>query len=208
MEVTVRTAERGDVEALAGLLARAFQDDPVMVWLCPDDHRLRRLTLLYETFLRHFYVRLGATDVAVGDGVPMGAAVWCPPGTWRVSPLRTLVALPGLLRALGPHLRRGAAYEAAVDPVHPRASHWYLALLGTDPVAQGQGIGSALLRPRLAACDRQGLPAYLESSSERNARLYARWGFEVLQEISLPGGPTERAMWREPRRARAPDDEV
>ena len=58
------------------------------------------------------------------------------------------------------------------------------------------------MRPVLVHCDREGLPCYLESSKERNVPFYRRHGFEVVQEVSLPGdGPSIWTMWREPQGA-------
>ena len=79
-------------------------------------------------------------------------------------------------------------------------SHWYLFILGTEQAAQGQGLGSALLAHMLARVDAAGLPAYLESSSERNLALYGRHGFAVTSEVAIPGGPRIWPMRREPRR--------
>ncbi len=45
---------------------------------------------------------------------------------------------------------------------HPREPHWFLPLIGVDPMYQGQGRGSALLRHALLQCDRDRVPAYLE----------------------------------------------
>lgn len=55
------------------------------------------------------------------------------------------------------------------------------------------------MRPVLDMCDRDGVPAYLEASSERNKALYLRHGFEVVGEIKLPDGPRMWPMWRSPR---------
>jgi GNAT superfamily N-acetyltransferase len=88
-----------------------------------------------------------------------------------------------------------------VERRHPkRPEHLYLATLGVKPSHQGRGLGSLLLGPALALCDREGLPAYLESSKERNVAFYARHGFRQTREIKLPRGPVLYAMWREPRR--------
>ena len=84
---------------------------------------------------------------------------------------------------------------------HPHIPpHWYLAVLGTDPSAQGQGLGSAVLGSRArASATHDGVGAYLESSKERNIDFYARHGFRVTAELRLPRGPRMWAMWRDPR---------
>jgi ribosomal protein S18 acetylase RimI-like enzyme len=84
---------------------------------------------------------------------------------------------------------------------HPHdRSHWYLFILGTEPAAQGQGLGSALLAQALARVDADRMPTYLESSNEGNLAWYGRHGFEVTSEVVIPGGPRIWPMWREPRR--------
>jgi hypothetical protein len=57
-----------------------------------------------------------------------------------------------------------------------------------------------LLRTVLAHVDEEGDPAFLESSKERNISLYARFGFEVIDQV-IPkwGSPPVWRMWREPR---------
>jgi hypothetical protein len=56
------------------------------------------------------------------------------------------------------------------------------------------------MRSRLARCDAEYCPAYLESTKLENVPYYERFGFTVTREIVLPdGGPTMWAMWRAPR---------
>jgi ribosomal protein S18 acetylase RimI-like enzyme len=87
-----------------------------------------------------------------------------------------------------------------VEALHPTEPHWYLFTLGTAPERQGHGVGSALLRSRLAHIDESGEPAYLESSKERNLPLYERFGFKVIDTLpSVAGSPVIWRMWREPR---------
>ena len=58
----------------------------------------------------------------------------------------------------------------------------------------------ALLKARLDRLDADGVPAFLETATEANVRLYSRHGFEVIGEYNAPpDGPKNWAMWREPR---------
>jgi GNAT superfamily N-acetyltransferase len=80
----------------------------------------------------------------------------------------------------------------------PAGSYWYLQFMGVAPAWQGQGLGSALMAPVLARCDREGVRAYLDATSERNKRLYERHGFEAEEPFAPPGGPPLWPMWRQP----------
>ena len=69
---------------------------------------------------------------------------------------------------------------------------------------QGQGVGSALFEGVLEECDAEGLPAYLESSNERNLPLYRRHGCEVIEDLQLwRNRPTLSLRLLRPREAAA-----
>ena len=196
--VTVRAARAQDSAVLARVLAEAFYDDPVCIWFVPQ-HGLRRRRL------ERFFQLVSVERVALPHGEVRtsddgaGAALWMPPGSTDTSMLDELRLLPRIVRATGRGTRRVLRGVAAMDAVHPHEPHWYLPLLGVLPSRQGQGIGSALLRPVLERCDAEGVPAYLEATSPRNRELYLRHGFEVRDVITLPdGGPPLWLMWREP----------
>ena len=55
------------------------------------------------------------------------------------------------------------------------------------------------MRCALERVDREGLPAYLESSKESNVPFYARFGFEVRETVTHPDGPSQWLMWRDPK---------
>jgi len=195
-----RKIARGDVKVLAAVLARAFHDDPISEFIFPSENsRPRALERFFAVELGALYFRFGETwttnDLA-------GAAIWAPPGDRRPR-LRDLLPMVKLARFVAAHPARTARVIASLEKVHPGEPHYYLATLGTDPPKQGRGVGSALLKPVLDACDRQGIAAYLESSKERNVPFYRRHGFEVIQEFKLPlGGPSVWLMWRNPNPAR------
>jgi GNAT superfamily N-acetyltransferase len=203
VERTIRVAERSDARATAATLARAFDDDPLMTWILPDAQlRRRRLPQLFAVLLRRYYLGHGATEIVLAAGQVLGCGMWAPPGAWLPPAQRQLAAAPGIVRALGSRFRVTNSAFSAIARVHPREPHWYLSGLGTDPPAQGTGVGGQLLRSRLARCDMTGLPAYLESSKESNVGYYETFGFMVTHEVKIPdGGPTLWPMWRQPRRS-------
>jgi ribosomal protein S18 acetylase RimI-like enzyme len=120
--------------------------------------------------------------------------------------LRTLARMvPGALGALGARTIVALRMLHQVQQLHPSTpEHHYLSVLAIDPSRQGQGLGSELLAPVLARCDRDRVPAYLESSNERNRPFYRRHGFEVVGVYRVPnGGPSVARMWRDPRSSTA-----
>ena len=192
---TVRRATRDDLPALAEALGRAFEDDPVTRWAYPA----RAIPRGVRKWHRIRVGQLLAHDEVWTTDDCAGAACWMPPDKWHGTGRELLGLLPllPLVRARLPVLLRGFT---AVEAAHPaRPPHWYLAILGTDPARQGEGIGSALLQPILEECDRDEVAAYLESSKEANIAFYARHGFKVTGEIDLPRGPRLWSMWRDPR---------
>jgi GNAT superfamily N-acetyltransferase len=181
-----------DVHRLKVVLAEAFFEDPVLGWLMPDESKRRaRLRRFFAIELRH--VALARGRVWTTSDLT-GAALSLPPGAWRVPPRATL--LEGT--AFGVHLPRAARLGAAMELRHVREPHYYVRDVGVHPDMQGNGLGSALLRPTLDRCDREGLPAYLEASSERNAALYERLGFQITGELRVGGSPPLRLMLRPP----------
>jgi GNAT superfamily N-acetyltransferase len=113
--------------------------------------------------------------------------------------MRDVIAQIPKLLVLG--RRAGAALELVqiVESRHPKTPHYYLGGLGTDPAWQKRGLGSAVLAPVLEICDRDGVPAYLESSKESNIAFYERQRFELIDEVSVPGSSVRLwLMWRDP----------
>lgn len=191
----VRRATRDELPDLSAVLGRAFHDDPVFGWMFPSPARRRRWAA------RFFHIRmrqlLDQDEIWTADGA--GAAVWAQPGRWEVG-WRGALQMAGLARGLGRHAPRALVGGARIERAHPRVPpHWFLAVLGVDPPRQGTGIGTALLGPVLAECDRDGVGAYLETATRRDVAFYTRFGFRVTGELRLPGGPPVWPMWRDPR---------
>jgi predicted N-acetyltransferase YhbS len=198
--ITVRPMTKADGPEVAAVIARAFEDDPIFEWLFPSfDGRLAKMTAMYEAmfvpFLDVDFVEMYTTTEIAGTSIWMGPEKWDPPTSKMIG------AIPKLLRIMG--LRGVNKLMSAMNAIkkeHPKdAPHWYLSGLGTDPVRQRTGVGTALVTPKLEQCDREHLGAYLETQKAINVPYYERFGFRVTGEIDLPmGGPHLWLMWRDP----------
>jgi ribosomal protein S18 acetylase RimI-like enzyme len=186
-----------DCAAIARVQARAFFDDPLQTWALPDaSTRLGILERVYELLSRHASVPAGEsyTDASLAS-----AAFWVPPGGFALPP-EAFAALAPVIEMLGDASDRFRAAEDTMRVHRPADVHFYLQGLGVDPPRQGEGLGSAVIRPVLRRCDAESLPAYLETTKERNVGFYGKHGFaEVAQERLPLHGPLMWFMWREPR---------
>ncbi len=175
----VREASPADRARVSASLAAAFQDDPVMAYAFPDAATRRRrlpgvFALLFDADGAHG-ARFMTADAAA-------ATLWQAPGARHMSLLDKARELPAWLGASGPAILRLLAYSDASDANRPAAPHWYLHIAGCAPAAQGGGLGRAVIRAGLDLADRDGVAAYLETSTERNLGYYQALGFAVTHE--------------------------
>ena len=188
-----------DLAEVIRLLVRAFRNDPFWRWLAPSGDHQRRMERGFAAQLRHLALPAGQSWRLPGT---TGAALWSPPGTWDTRLHTQLPMLPSLIPVCG--LRRLPSRLLGLERIqrmHPREPHWYLQVLAVDPGHQGQGLSRQLLDPILTHCDEQALPCWLETATPDNISLYRRFGFEIREELRLPGGgPLLWGMWRKPAR--------
>ena len=150
----------------------------------------------HRSLVKHIFVPRGSAWTTPDLS---GLACWFPPGTTKLSPRESVAeALPflpeGLLR-----LGRASRFEGAIKQRWPKEPHWYLAILSVSPESQGRGLGGALIRPGLERADAEGVAAYLETQRERNVGFYERFGFKLVEKITIDGELPVWLMHRDPR---------
>lgn len=184
------------------VFARAFDGDPMFRFLLPDARRHDWLRFVMGGMLAQ---ALPDGNTYTIDGVP-GVVTLVSPRGWPIPTSRLLRyiaafwARPDLPWPEWARLRNGLRVLGLMDRLHPADPHWYVQTLGVDPDQQGQGVGRALLDGATALADADGLPSYLETTNPVNLPIYRRFGFEVADEVVLPGGfPPLWTMRRPPR---------
>jgi GNAT superfamily N-acetyltransferase len=184
-----------DTSALAQVIAEAFHDLPPSHWLTADPGQRTVIFPPYFALLVEHAMAAGTVHTTPGrDAV----ALWLPVAAdGSGQPAGAYSAR--LAKVTGRAVVRFVAFDTLLDRHHPTSTpHHYLAILAVRPDAQGQGIGTALLRAHHTTLDHAGTPAYLEASSPRNHALYLRHGYiDHGRPFHLPhGGPPFRPMWR------------
>jgi len=196
-----RRATDTDAPVLSRLFAAAFTTDPIFNWMArPGPRRAQVLEQFFFWLLKTRAIPFGEVWMSGDANV---CAAWLPPET-PTSPggfFEQMRLLPLFVRLCGfPRLLRGSAMADAMEKNHPHEKHFYLAFIAVAPRLQGLGLGAAMLEATVKRADEMSVPAYLENSNPRNAKLYERAGFVARKSISPPGAPPLVAMWREPRR--------
>jgi ribosomal protein S18 acetylase RimI-like enzyme len=189
----VAAAAPAEAEQAVAVITLAFGSDPVARWSYPDPGAY---LAHFPAVVRAFGGRAFAHGTAHRADGFAGAALWLPPG---IGPDED--ALGTILQETVAAERQGEVLSVleAMGAHHPSEPHWYLPLIGVDPLRQHQGHGSALLQHALRECDREHAPAYLESSNPANIPLYERHGFVAQGTIQAGSSPPIVPMLRAAR---------
>lgn len=193
LEPMIKVATGSDEAPIINVQVLAFSADPVVRWMWQDPQQyLQHFPAFVSAFGGHAFKHDSAYYVE-GYG---GAALWLPPDVFPDEK-----ALIAIIQSTVSESIQGDVFAIfeAMGSYHPRTPHWYLPLIGVDPLYQGSGYGSALMAHALILCDRHKIRAYLESTNPKNIGLYERYGFNVLGTIQKGTSPPIYPMLREPR---------
>ena len=193
-----------EIDRASEILAQAFDKDPMFRYLGIGEAEQARVNVdalkwFCKMGLRncHSYNHVYTTNNL------KGIAAWIPPGKSEMNVWQIVSMLSVLPWKCGWH-RLGRCLSLFSTLMKRESNemtepHWTLSLLGVASTCQGQGIGSLLLQPVLERADKEGVPCYLATFSERAIRFYQKHGFAILSQGKfLSGSPCIWTMKREP----------
>lgn len=189
----VSVGKADEAKAIA-TVALAFASDPMMRWSFSDAALYFNIA---EDFIRAFGGNAFAHGTADATADFAAVALWLPP---HVEPdVGAMMEIFGKIERTPEQEKDGDGIFQQMEHFHPKDPHWYLPLIGADPVHQGKGAGAALMAHAMKRCDESGLPAYLESSTPANVPFYERFGFKVMGKIQQGSSPPLTPMLRNAR---------
>jgi len=180
---------RSHVKHATKALIRSFWNHPPLQYYFTDEVERERIAPHFFSLSVFNGIRYGEVHATSQD--LEGIAIWLPSDNYPITSWRLLRSVP-LSEILsfgifgGSRMRDLGQY---LDAVHSRLApfkHWFLQAIGVDPQFQGRGYASKLLRPMLSRINEEGLPCYLETLEEQNVPLYEHFGFQVIEESSVP----------------------
>ena len=176
-----------DLDRLASILAPAFADEPMAMWIFRSP---RNLEAGLKVMIREIYAPRG---LMLTDRERKSAALWLPPGASGAMNLLGKLSFAAAMVGRGTALPifRGLSLETLHNSHKPALPHAYLFMVGVSPEGQGQGLGSAIIKAGMAQAATGGEPLFLETSKPDLVGYYQRFGFQVTAErtISRKGPP-------------------
>ena len=185
----LKLLNKSDIKTAVEILTRAFEHDPLLEEAFKSKKEKDQLASYLFQYDLSYCLRYGEVYTTSAD--MEGITAWLPPDSYPRSLWKLIRSVPlsvtfGVIRSGGSRLKLVGEY---IDLMHSRLApfkHWYLALLGVDPRFQGEGYAGKLLRAMLARIDKEGVPCYLETMTEKNASMYEHFGFKILEKSAIP----------------------
>lgn len=182
----IRPVLRDDRQTLSAVLARAFQQDPVMRWIVPDDEDYQRIA---EPYFQLILNQSLSTGECYTNDDQSAVALWVGPNEVP-NLLGQLTGTARVLWLLRGNVNRAYHLQQLMSSYRPKRDFLHLTYLATHPEYQGGGIGASLIKPMLERARSLSLPVYLECSNQENLGFYRQFGFRLIDNISFKGGPT------------------
>lgn len=200
-----------DFDRAAELLAAAFFDNPLHIYLFPNPaNRLKAIRWMVRSNLNINLnsQNIGQSFALVEPNQPpgkrqiMAMAFWNPPNSDDVSLLSMvkegLLTMPlrfgwgSLSRLLEVMEEISAAKKQALNDTPA----WYLNNMVVAPELRGTGVGTKILDEQLKqVVEPSGFPAILVTQRETNVRFYQRLGFTVASESIIGKGENTFVNW-------------
>jgi hypothetical protein len=178
-----------DMEQAAQVISQAFMDDPLCVFMLP--FKRTRIKTLYKFFRAYSEANINKQR-GYGIGTPLqGVAFWNSPSQKDISiSVKSLSSFFPLLLTLYPiGLLRARTILKQIDLLHQKYAsepHYYLDNIGVLSSARGKSLASKLIRPFLDKADSEKVIAYTDTVTRSNVALYEHFGFQCVEECSIP----------------------
>ena len=190
--------QKKDIPQAGVVLADAFQHDPVWTTFFEGEAKAKIDPIVGAFYVSSIRYCLKYGEVYATSEHLEGVAAWVPGDLadmtmWRqiqsgalLTGMKALIMSTRLGQNMGTMMRVMEPVPAARKANMKGRTFIYLQILGVATELQGQGFGGKLLGALIEESEQKGVPIYTETTLEKAARVYERFGFRVLNQITLP----------------------
>lgn len=177
-----------NLSAIAEKFSQAMFNDPLHMYFFPDaETRARKIYAMY-----YFMIKINILNTFSTSDCCEGIAVWEKPYNHLLKvKFQDFFLGLGLLFKVGfSALNRMSKYQRWSSRLKKKSigdPFWYLNVIIVDPIYQGKGFASELIRPILAKADEHGHKVCLETQNANNIRIYEKYGFNIVAAQMIPG---------------------
>jgi N-acetylglutamate synthase-like GNAT family acetyltransferase len=182
------------IDQASEMLARAFQEEPLFIYFYPDPlYRKEKSIFMLKNLIISGLV---SGEVYITSDKCEGVAVWNPFGEFKKKSRTQSRELIKMLRGVrkeiysDPELvERNSRLSEVNTELHYKyanSPHWFLSTIGVDPIFQGKGFASRLIRMKLEEAKNQNLPCYLNTENIKNVPLYEHFDFKLAEQKPVP----------------------
>ncbi|MDG5816616.1 GNAT family N-acetyltransferase [Chitinispirillales bacterium ANBcel5] len=189
---------KSDLIKATNVLADAFKDDPV--WNKAFEHEQdyeNKFKSFFETPLRY----TGKYGTIFSPSKNLEGVATLIPGKYADMTIWRMILSGAMVSAL----RMGSNASNRLAPLFKQLSQDrkrimknrkfnYLLIIGVAIRYQGKGYGKKLLDKITEVSDKEGVAVYLETETEKNVPLYEKFGFKVVNKITVP--KMDLPMWQ------------
>ena len=170
------------------VLSNAFQEDPVFSKLIPNNKERYKTLFKIFKFQIKYCLKHG---VVLSTSNLKGISLWYPPKNVFISIWKSIKnsSLSLIIKIKWKNLHILRKNDDFSEDLHKKLvpdPHWYLSTIGIDPKHQGKGIGSRMISFMINYIAKDHKIIFLETNSERNVKLYKRFGFRILHKVLTP----------------------
>ncbi len=180
---------KNQIKQASSIISKAFFNDPLMVFLFPKTkERSFKLSSMMELL-----IRLGMKYGIVHITSPNleGIAIWFPSNRSKITPLMGLLngGISYFFKLGSKAVKKQNQFYKYIYSKHKKlmtSFHWYLSIIGINPINQGKGYSNILFNSMFNQIDKQNLPCFLDTNNEKNLPIYNRFGFKIIEKYEIP----------------------
>lgn len=197
--MTLYYIQQDSLDQAASILAEAFQEDPLYVYLEADPEKRQ---LLLPIFFKHYLKLMIPYSHLIADGSALNAiALWYDDSKldsvlkWYIRSIQAIIGGLSMCKHITPIdyfsklkilLQMGSAWISDYKTKENWATYLHLDMLVTKRTSRGQGYAHQLMTDAIDILLSENPVSTIETHNINNLAYYNQFGYETVREIAFP----------------------